>query len=111
MIWQSIRYSLTRVASAFACACICTALTTTPPHPAASKYNALALLRITMNYCCCCCCHCYLRVLCPQANEIDVALLDLLQQNIQAAREAGQEEPAKFMDKVRQAAMKFMVTK
>lgn len=45
-----------------------------------------------------------------QANEIDVALLDLLQQNIQAAREAGQEEPAKFMEKVRQAAMKFSVT-
>ena len=46
-----------------------------------------------------------------QANEIDVALLDLLQQNIEAARTAGQEEPAKFMEKVRQAAMKFMVTK
>jgi hypothetical protein len=45
-----------------------------------------------------------------QANEIDVALTDLLQQNIQAAREAGQEEPAKFMEKVRQAAMKFSVT-
>jgi hypothetical protein len=35
----------------------------------------------------------------------------LLQQNIEAARTAGQEEPAKFMEKVRQAAMKFTVTK
>jgi hypothetical protein len=48
---------------------------------------------------------------CAQANEIDAALLDLLQQNIEAARTAGQEEPAKFMEKVRQAAMKFTVTK
>jgi hypothetical protein len=48
---------------------------------------------------------------CTQANEIDAALLDLLQQNIEAARIAGQEEPAKFMEKVRQAAMKFTVTK
>lgn len=46
-----------------------------------------------------------------QANEIDAALLDLLQQNIEAARMAGQEEPAKFMEKVRQAAMKFALTK
>jgi hypothetical protein len=46
-----------------------------------------------------------------QANEIDVALLDLLQQNIAAAKEAGQTEPAEFMEKVRQAAMKFMVSK
>jgi len=53
----------------------------------------------------------WLLLLCRvQANEIDVALLDLLQQNIEAARTAGQEEPAKFMEKVRQAAMKFMVT-
>lgn len=46
-----------------------------------------------------------------QANEIDAALLDLLLQNIEAARTAGQEEPAQFMEKVRQAAMKFAVTK
>jgi hypothetical protein len=46
-----------------------------------------------------------------QANEIDAALLDLLQQNIEAARTAGQEDAAKFMEKVRQATMKFTVTK
>lgn len=50
------------------------------------------------------------RCLLLQANEIDAALLDLLQQNIEAARTAGQEEPAKFMEKVRQAAMKFAMT-
>ena len=43
-------------------------------------------------------------------NEIDQALLDLLQQNIDAARMAGQEDAAKFMEKVKTATAKFMVT-
>ena len=43
-------------------------------------------------------------------NEIDSALLDLLQQNIDAARAAGQKEPAEFMEKVRDAARKFLIT-
>lgn len=33
-------------------------------------------------------------------NEIDQALLDLLQQNIAAAKAANQEKPAEFMQKV-----------
>jgi MFS superfamily sulfate permease-like transporter len=45
-----------------------------------------------------------------EANEIDVALLDLLQQNIEAAKEAGQQEAVNFMEKVKQAAAKFLVT-
>ena len=44
------------------------------------------------------------------ANEIDVPLLELLQQNADAARAAGQEEPAAFMEKVRTAAAKFLVS-
>jgi hypothetical protein len=43
-------------------------------------------------------------------NEIDQGLLDLLQQNIHAARAAGQEEPALFMEKIRDAARKFSLT-
>lgn len=43
------------------------------------------------------------------ANEIDAALMDLLQQNIEAARAAGQEDPAKFMEKVKQACAKYMM--
>ncbi|CAG9463721.1 unnamed protein product [Pedinophyceae sp. YPF-701] len=42
-------------------------------------------------------------------NEIDNALIALLNQNINAARQAGQEEPAKFMEKVRDACTKFVV--
>ena len=34
-------------------------------------------------------------------NEIDQPLLDLLQQNIAAAKAANQEKPAEFMEKVR----------
>jgi hypothetical protein len=45
-----------------------------------------------------------------EANEIDAALLELLQQNIAAARQAGQEEAANFMEKVRNATAKFVVT-
>ena len=43
-------------------------------------------------------------------NEIDRALLDLLQQNIDAAKQAGQAEPAVFMEKIRDAARKFVLT-
>jgi hypothetical protein len=42
-------------------------------------------------------------------NEIDEALIDLLQQNIDAAKAAGQKEPAEFMEKVRDAARKFVI--
>jgi hypothetical protein len=35
-------------------------------------------------------------------NEIDQPLLDLLQQNIAAAKAANQEKPAEFMQKVRE---------
>lgn len=42
-------------------------------------------------------------------NEIDKGLLDLLQQNIDAAHAAGQSDPALFMEKVRDAAKKFML--
>ncbi|WIA44033.1 hypothetical protein OEZ86_010404 [Tetradesmus obliquus] len=44
------------------------------------------------------------------ANEIDVALIDLLQQNIEAAKGAGQDDAAAFMEKVKNAAAKFLVT-
>ncbi len=43
-------------------------------------------------------------------NEIDRPLLDLLQQNIDAATAAGQIQAAEFMGKVRAAAMKFLIT-
>lgn len=43
-------------------------------------------------------------------NEIDTALLDLLQQNIDGAKAAGQKEPAEFMEKIRDAARKFVMT-
>ncbi|BDA41411.1 hypothetical protein COCOBI_02-1910 [Coccomyxa sp. Obi] len=43
-------------------------------------------------------------------NEIDTALIDLLQQNIDAAKAAGQKEPAEFMEKIRDAARKFVMT-
>eukprot|EP00798_Chlamydomonas_sp_ICE-L_P018933 gene18933-25500_t len=43
------------------------------------------------------------------ANEIDPPLMDLLQTNVQAAREAGQEDAAKFMEKVMMACAKFFV--
>lgn len=44
-----------------------------------------------------------------EANEIDVPLMDLLQQNIERAREAGQEDAAAFMEKVKQAAAKYLL--
>ena len=43
-------------------------------------------------------------------GEVDRALLDLLQQNIDAASAAGQAQAAEFMTKVRMAAMKFVIT-
>ncbi|CAL5222746.1 g5153 [Coccomyxa viridis] len=43
-------------------------------------------------------------------NEIDNGLLDLLQENIDAAKAAGQPEPAQFMEKVRDAAKKFVMS-
>ncbi len=43
-------------------------------------------------------------------NEIDQPLLDLLQQNIDAAKASGQEKPAEFMEKVRDAAKRYMIT-
>ena len=43
-------------------------------------------------------------------NEIDSGLLDLLQENIDAAKAAGQPEPAQFMEKVRDAAKKFVMS-
>lgn len=42
-------------------------------------------------------------------NEIDRTLLDLLEQNISAAKAAGQNEPAAFMEKIRDAAKKFVL--
>ena len=44
---------------------------------------------------------------CPGDNEIDDVLLRLLQQNIDAARMAGQEQPAQYMEKLRDAAKRF----
>jgi hypothetical protein len=47
---------------------------------------------------------------CAGDGEIDRPLLDLLQQNIDAATAAGQAQAAEFMTKVRAAAMKFLIT-
>ena len=44
-----------------------------------------------------------------ESNQIDEPLLNLLKQNADAARAAGQEEPAKFMEKIRDAAQKFLI--
>ncbi|KAG2483075.1 hypothetical protein HYH03_018056 [Edaphochlamys debaryana] len=44
------------------------------------------------------------------ANEIDQALIDLLTQNIEAAKAADQTAPAEFMEKVKQAVSKYLVT-
>ena len=43
-------------------------------------------------------------------GEIDRALLDLMQQNIDAATAAGQAQAVEFMTKIRVAAMKFLIT-
>jgi hypothetical protein len=50
-----------------------------------------------------------LQCLIPAAgnNEIDQPLLDLLQQNIAAAKAASQEKPAEFMQKVQPQAYRF----
>lgn len=44
------------------------------------------------------------------SGEVDQALINLLQQNIDAARSAGQEDPAAFLEKVRDAARKFVIS-
>ena len=44
------------------------------------------------------------------AGEIDAALMDLLEQNIAGAEAAGQTEVAEFMNKVRQAVGKYLIT-
>eukprot|EP00197_Chlamydomonas_leiostraca_P003004 CAMPEP_0202865636 /NCGR_PEP_ID=MMETSP1391-20130828/6269_1 /ASSEMBLY_ACC=CAM_ASM_000867 /TAXON_ID=1034604 /ORGANISM="Chlamydomonas leiostraca, Strain SAG 11-49" /LENGTH=331 /DNA_ID=CAMNT_0049545499 /DNA_START=9 /DNA_END=1004 /DNA_ORIENTATION=- len=44
------------------------------------------------------------------ANEIDQPLMDLLQQNIDAAKAAEQEDAAKFMEKVKTACGKYLIT-
>jgi hypothetical protein len=44
-----------------------------------------------------------------EANEIDQGLVDLLSQNIEAAKAAGQTAPAEFMEKVRAAVAKYVV--
>jgi hypothetical protein len=43
-------------------------------------------------------------------NEIDAAVIFLLQQNIDAARAAEQEDAAKFMEKVKTAAAKYVLS-
>lgn len=47
---------------------------------------------------------------CAGANQIDKPLLDLLQQNIDAARSAGQEQPAVFMEKIKAAAQRYRLS-
>ena len=44
-----------------------------------------------------------------ECNQIDEPLLNLLKQNAAAARAAGQPEPAEFMEKIRDAARKFLI--
>jgi hypothetical protein len=43
------------------------------------------------------------------AGEIDQPLMDLMDQNIEGAKAAGQEEAAEFMTKVQTAARRFLV--
>jgi hypothetical protein len=45
-----------------------------------------------------------------EANQVDQALVDLLQTNADAAREAGQEAAAVFMEKVKAAVSKYLIT-
>jgi hypothetical protein len=44
------------------------------------------------------------------ANEVDKELIALLDQNAKAAKDAGQEEAAEFLGKVRDAARKFLIS-
>lgn len=46
---------------------------------------------------------------CAAANEIDRPLIDLLDQNIEGATAAKQEQAAEFMRKVKQAALRYLV--
>ena len=50
------------------------------------------------------------RIMVVGDGEVDRALMDLLQQNIDAATAAGQAQAAEFMTKIRTAAMKFVMT-
>lgn len=43
------------------------------------------------------------------ANEIDRSMIDLLDQNIEGATAAKQEQAAEFMRKVKQAALRYLV--
>ena len=45
-----------------------------------------------------------------EANEVDAALVQLLQQNVDAAKAAGNDDAVKFLEKVRDAARKFVIT-
>ncbi len=49
------------------------------------------------------------RTCCAGAGEIDQGLFDLLQQNIDSARQAGQSAAADFMEKVLVAAKRYSV--
>lgn len=53
-----------------------------------------------------------MRVACGGAarNEIDQTMLDLLIQNIEAAKAEGQDKPAEFMQKIHDAARKYLIT-
>ena len=42
-------------------------------------------------------------------GEIDQSLMDLLEQNIEGAKDAGRDDVVQFMTKIRQAAGKFMI--
>ena len=44
-------------------------------------------------------------------NQIDQPLLDLLQQNIAAAKAGGQSDAATFMERVHDAARKFLISR
>lgn len=43
-------------------------------------------------------------------NEIDQAFMDLLEQNIEGAQEAGRDDVVEFMTKIRQAAGKYLIS-
>lgn len=45
-----------------------------------------------------------------EANEIDAPLISLLQQNVDAAKAAGNADAVAFLEKVRDAARKFVIT-
>ena len=55
--------------------------------------------------------HCFAGACHAGDNQIDQPLLDLLQQNIAAAKAGGQNDAATFMEKVHDAARKFIMSK